>query len=154
MATIVTGQEKISTRLNKIRSMTGAFLLGQELRNLLLKRTLDRFDRGVDPDNVPWKPLSMSTIARRRRAGQGERILFVTGKLRESIVIIRGRGFVTATNTGAGFRIGVEDPDVAYGRMHQIGIGVPQRRFLGIGRLDVVAVNALLRRRILPSVEQ
>lgn len=150
----VTGQQKISQRISKIREATGAFLFGNELKELLLRRTRDRFDRQVDPDGVPWTPLSLATLRRRARAGvKGRRILYQTGALREAIVLIQGSGFITATNTGAGFRIGVQDPAVAYGRIHQNGIGVPRRQFLGIGKLDVVAVSALLRRRIIPSVK-
>jgi len=52
------------------------------------------------------------------------------------------------TNTGAGIRIGITDPDIAtYGVVQNRGNGrVPARRFLGIGRLDVKAVDSKLRR--------
>ena len=61
--------------------------------------------------------------------------------------------------TGAGFRIGIRstkvddgnrivDPAV-YGRIHHQGNKhVPQRRILGIGALDVKAVDSLLRREL------
>jgi phage gpG-like protein len=41
----------------------------------------------------------------------------------------------------------VVDPAV-YGRAHQFGAGVPQRRFLGISKLDVAAVGKKVHREL------
>lgn len=77
-------------------------------------------------------------------------MLVRTGKLRASIRMIRGGAGAMYTNTGAGFRIGIQDPEVAeYARYQQNGVPgrIPARRLIGIGRLDVKAVDSLMRRR-------
>ena len=117
---------------------------------MLLRRTLERFDREVDPDGTPWKPLAPATVIIKRRLGFGHKgKLKRTEALRRSIRVIRGGLGTVYTNTGAGFRIGVDDPKVVeYARVQNSGADrIPARRFLGIGRLDVKAVDSLLRRK-------
>lgn len=145
------GAARLSKRIATIRANLQLPVLTREIGELLLRRTHDRFDQEVDPDGEPWRELAAATIIAKRRMGYGARgKLKRTGKLRDSIKLLRGNVAGSLyTNTGAGVRIGVEDPAVAkYGRVHQNSSRtVPRRRFLGIGRLDVKAVDSLLRRR-------
>lgn len=147
----VRGAEKLRQRIATIRKKTGLPKMVDEIGVLLHRRTMDRFDRGVDPDGVPWQPLAISTLARKRQAGAGEQGMLVrSGRLRASIRLIRGGAGAMYTNTGAGIRIGIQDREVAkYARYQQEGVPgrIPARRILGIGRLDVKAVDALMRRR-------
>lgn len=146
----VNGAEKLKQRIATLRSRLQLPALTTEIANLIRRRTIERFDREVDPDGIPWKPLAESTILRKRRGGYGNKKKLVrTESLRGAIRIIRGGLGATYTNTGAGFRIGVEDPKIAqYARIQNNGNRrIPARRFLGIGRLDVKAVDSLLRRK-------
>lgn len=147
----VRGAEKLRQRIASIRKKTGLPKMVDEIGILLHRRTMDRFDRGVDPDGVPWQPLAISTLERKRRDGSADRGMLVrTGALRAAIRMIRGGAGAMYTNTGAGVRIGIEDKEIAErARYQQNGVPgrIPARRILGIGRLDVKAVDSLLRRR-------
>jgi hypothetical protein len=149
----VRGAQRLGRRINTIRTNLNLPALHNEVGELLLRRFLVRFDRQVSPDDVPWLPLADSTVLRRKRLGLGPTPKLVrTRDMRDAIKVIHGRadGGVFA-NTGAGLRIGIDDEDIAkYGKVHNNGSGggrTPQRRFLGIGRLDVKAVDSLLRRK-------
>jgi phage gpG-like protein len=146
----VSGVEALKRRISTIREKLQLPALIEPIGELLLKRTLTRFDREEDPSGNPWVPLQPSTIKRRMREGTGTKKLNATGAMRASIQVIRG-GIVGAifTNTGAGLRIGITDPRQALkGRVHNQGSkNVPQRRFLGVGPLDVRAVSGLMQRR-------
>ncbi len=143
----VSGAAKLGQRMATIRGKLDLPNLTKDVADLLLSRTLRRFDREEDPDGRHWVPHSKETV---RKRGPGAKILNETGELRNSIRRIRGNAAGTVyTITGAGSRLGVEDPQIArraaanqYGTLH-----IPQRRFLGIGRLDVKAVDSLMRRR-------
>ena len=146
----VSGATKLKARIQTITAALALPVLTNEIGQLLLRRTLTRFDEEVDPDRKPWAPLAKTTLERRRRAGgySGKKILVQTGVLRSAIRIIRGDASgAIYTNTGAGVRIGVGDESVT-GRAaaHQKGIGVPRRKFLGVGPLDIRAVDGLMRR--------
>lgn len=146
----VRGAQKLSKRIATIRASIQLPLLVDDITALLLSRTLRRFDREVDPNEKPWAPLQPQSIARKRRAGYGDRKLLVqTGNLRSAIKAIRGGTGTISTNTGAGSRIGIEDPKVVkYARLHNQGRGgMPLRKFLGIGADDVKAVDGLMRRK-------
>lgn len=148
----VGGVAKLSRRIRHIRETLSVPPLVNEIGELLLRRTLDRFDKGVDPDYLPWKPLEEATIRRRARnpKARGHQLLFEEGGLRAAIKVIRGSAAGLAyVNTGAGLRIGVDDPyQKKKALAHQKGLGhVPIRRFLGIGSKDVKSVDGLLRRR-------
>ena len=145
---VVTGAPRLAKRIATIRAGLGVAMFKEELAQLLLRRTLDRFDKEVDPDNQAWKPLKNKTKADKRRLGYGG-ILKRTLLLRNSISIIRGNAEGTMyTNTGAGIRIGVRGPAADYGRYHQHGTPkMVQRRFLGVGELDIKSVDSFLRRR-------
>lgn len=154
----VTGAEKVVNRLRTIRASTATVLHGDHLQDLLLKRTKERFLKQVDPDGNKWRPLAQATLDDKIKRGKRTAILQRTGLLYNSIAIIKRNQTTLASATGAGFSIGVinsndgeygSDPGI-YGRAHQFGTGrVPKRRFLGMGPLDVKAVDSMLRREIL-----
>lgn len=155
--TYVTGAAKIAARIRTIRASTAAVLTGERLPQLLLKRTKERFLKQVDPEGAKWKALSPATLEDKRKRGKRMAILQREGVLYDSIAIISRNMTTLAVSTGAGFSIGVinsnngeygADPAV-YGRTHQFGNAkVRQRRFLGVGKSDVKAVDNLLRREI------
>jgi len=146
----VRGAARLSRRIATIRENLALPKLTQEIGALLLRRTLQRFDRQVTPDNVPWPDLKEATTAAKRRLGYGKGAILVrTGDLRNSIKLIRGGEGATYTTTGAGVRIGIADSEIAeYGKAHNLGLGgMPVRRFLGVGRLDIKAIDSLMRRK-------
>ena len=145
----VRGADKLKKRIDTIRKAHALPPLVKDVGALLLRRTLDRFDRAITPNYEPWTPLQEATEKRKIRGGFSRGILKRTLTLRRSIKIIRGGRDTTFTNTGAAVRIGVDDPNVAqYAVAQNKGTGtIPARQFLGIGRLDVKAVDSLLRRK-------
>lgn len=141
----VRGVNKLSQRIKTIRAKLNLPPMIEELGELVLRRTLDSFDKAQDPNGNPWPELKPAT-ALRRRTGP----LNVDGRLRAAIQLIKGSntgGF--ATNTGVGIRIGVSDPSqVEKARYQNYGTKtIPARRFLGIGESDVKSVDAFLRRK-------
>lgn len=154
---VVTGDRKLIQRIRTIQEGLPSLVSRDRLGDFLLRRMQDRYSRRVDPDGVPWADRSAQT--------RGDHpLLEKHGTLRGSIGVLGGMGgsgFGVAT--GAGFRIGVRsrkftessksssrtvDPAV-YGRAMQLGLGgVPKRRFIGIGKLDIKAVDSLLRREL------
>ncbi len=155
----VKGGDALKKRLRTVQQNTKSALTDGRILKFILQRNLDRFRLGVDPDNVPWKPLAQSTILRKRRAqrtgealrGSGSRILVRSGAMFRNIKILSGAipgGLGVAT--GFGGRIGIADPDIAaYARLHQSGRGRPRRRFLGVSLADRKAVDSMLRRAII-----
>lgn len=143
----VRGAARLSQRISTISAALNLPVLTESVASLLLARTLRRFDQQVDPDGRPWEPHAEST---KRQRGSNATILNRTGAMRGAITRIRGNAAGTVyAITGAGARIGIDDPrQVPKGTYHQYGTRhIPQRRFLGIGRLDVKAVDSLLRRK-------
>lgn len=157
----VLGSSQVRAKLNAAREAIPEALSRERLGAFLLRRMKERFVRGVDPDGQPWRPLSPNT-----RRGVGP--LRKTGNLLQSIKIIEGNdrgGFATAT--GAGFRIGITsikyksksdtgrsrvEDTAKYGPLHQLGIGVPKRRILGLGATDKKAVADLVRRELRKNI--
>lgn len=148
----VNGAAKLSRRIATIRERLGVGAMTEGIGNLLLERTLRRFDQEVDPDGKPWQDLAPATIMIKRRLGYGNKgKLKRTETLRNSIDIVKGSvSGAVFTNTGAGVRLGVKGGSkvAAYGRAQNYGTErIPARRFLGIGALDVKAVDSFMRRR-------
>lgn len=146
----VNGAARLGRRINTIRTNLNLPDVTREVANLMLRRVKDRFDSEVTPDNMPWKKLKDSTLRIKRQLGYGgAKKLVRTGELRDAIKIIRGGGSATYFNTGAGVRIGVQEPEKAkVAKIQNDGNKrIPARRFLGVGRLDVKAVDSLLRRK-------
>lgn len=147
----VHGAQRLGQRIATIRANLRLPSMVAEISELLLKRTLQRFDSERDPERRRWSPLTTYTLVRRLAEGYPEGpILRRSGELRGAIHIIRGSAAGSVyTNTGAQSRIGIDDPSIVpYAAAHQNGApGLPKRRFLGISRLDVKAVDSLLRRK-------
>jgi len=145
----VRGADKLRDRIARIRRTAALPPLTEEVGALILRRTLQRFDSEVTPDGIPWAPLSDATLKRRKKNFGGSKILVNTRDLRNSIRRVVGGLGSFAINTGGGFRIGIQDPDIAeYARVQNNGTGrIPARRFLGIAALDVRAVDSLMRRK-------
>ena len=159
----VNGAQRLAQRIRTIRAGLALGPMVDEIGDLLLKRTLKRFDSEVDPDGRPWPELSHGRQQRRARDGHSGKMLNVTGALRGSIHLIRGAvDFVRVyTNTGSGIRIGVEPGEQAmkayvhnYGWKRKPGGPIPQRRIFGIGALDVKSVDSFLRRRAQSLVDE
>jgi phage gpG-like protein len=147
----VRGVEKLKRRIATIRSRLDLPEMTAEIGVLITRRTLERFEREVDPNEKRWADLSPNTLAKRRSSGYGnKKKLQRTGTLKGAIRPIRG-GFGTVFgNTGAGVRIGIEDEETAkYAGPLNRGVPrkIPARRFLGIGPRDIASVDAMLRRR-------
>lgn len=147
----VRGAEKLAQRIRTIRANLALPAMTAEIGDLLLRRTLTRFDQEIDPDGKPWVPLAPTTIETKLRLGFGGKgKLKRTETLRKSITIIRGNASGSVyTNTGAGVRIGVSSEARAeIARAQNSGTNkIPARRFLGIGALDIKSVDSFLRRR-------
>ena len=98
----IRGADKLQRRIQTIRANLGLPAMVDEIGKLLLRRTLERFDQGVDPDGNRWPALKDQTIDRKRRGGYPELPLKRTLALRNSIKLIKGDVTgTTFTNTGA-----------------------------------------------------
>jgi hypothetical protein len=159
---VVKGAGKLAQRLRTLRSNLGDVVSEQEIAPFLLRRIKRRYEAGIDSDLRPFKPLSPKTIAKKKRkasilARKPESILFETGKLFASLRVVERTGSF-ASPTGAGFSIGINPTDARsqrLARIHQFGLqGTPQRKFLGVTRLDVKAVDSLIRRRFNLQVQK
>jgi phage gpG-like protein len=155
MSFTVSGASQVKAKFDAARALVSESLSDKSLAQYLLRRMKDRFKRGVSPEGMAWKSLSSET-----RPGKP---LMKTGNLYKSIGIIEGSpGGLFASPTGAGFRIGIKsrsysenmgkksrevDP-AEYGVFHQEGIGVPRRRFIGIGSSDVTAVTDKINKEL------
>lgn len=148
----VRGGEKLRRRIATIRRAYALPPLVNEIGVLLLRRTLDRFDRQLTPEGTLWAPLKDTTLARKKREGFGDKPSLVrTNEMRKSIRVLRGMATgAVYTNTGAGLRIGIDNPEaVSRARANNAGTSrIQARRFLGVGRLDIKAVDSLLRRHV------
>lgn len=148
----VHGDQKLLKRLATLRKGLPPLVSKERLGAFLIRRMQARFEQRVDPDQVPWKARSPATDG-------NHPLLERTGQMRKAIAVLGGaNGGGLGVATGAGFKIGVKSINVidgdgkaantaVYGRTHQLGTKrVPKRRFIGIGRLDVKAVDSLMRR--------
>ncbi len=149
----VLGRAALIARMRRISANMPDIVSGEQVQNLMLRRTLDRFDSGVSPENTPWPPLEKSTIERKERGGYPypKKPLHRTSLLRDSIAIIHGLTTgLLVSNTGLGFRIGVDNAEASeYGRLHNRGEGGQKlRKFLGVGYLDTESVRALVARNL------
>ena len=97
----VRGAEKLQRRIATIRANLHLPLLMEEIGSLLERRTLQRFDREVDPDGKPWASLKPSYAKRKAKESGNTKILVRRGDLRASIRRIRGGFGFFAINTGA-----------------------------------------------------
>jgi phage virion morphogenesis protein len=125
--------QKVTALLKKVKDKVGdpepAF---REIGEYMLLSTDENFEKETDPYGVPWIPNSPYTLARKRAAGRIEKVLQNTGIMRASVTYQASRDRVI---------IGTNDKKAA---KHQLGIGVPQRQFLGIGKEDKAEIIKIL----------
>lgn len=157
----VIGQRKTVARIKRQVGLAVGIVDEAALQSLLLARVRARFEQTVAPNGTPWPSLDPDTIKRKTRLGlaRPEKPLWGSGRLYKSIDVIRGSSAgLLAASTGAGFRIGVTDtgresrPGALspheYGRIHNFGLGVEQRQFIGLSPADVVSVAGYIKRRL------
>jgi phage virion morphogenesis protein len=136
--TITYSDADVRNRLATILRRTGDLRpalasIGEQVRT----QTELRWERQVDPDGIPWEPLSAFTLSWKRKNSRILRILESTGRLRDSISYqVFGDRVTIGTN-------------VSYAAKHQLGINVPQRRFLGLSEADISEIILLLDNYIL-----
>lgn len=148
----VSGAQKLRQRIRTISQNLALPVLTEEIGDLLYMRTMRRFRAEVDPDGRAWADLAPATLRRKESMGLADtQKLERKGYMMAAIKKIAGNAPEgTFFNTGAGVRIGITDPGIAqYARAQNKGVRgrIPARRFLGIGRLDVKAVDSFLRRK-------
>lgn len=122
-------QEALNRLLEKTSNLTPVM---QEIGEYGIASVDMRFQMEVDPDNKPWKPLSIFTIRLKRAEGKILRILQRTG-------LMRSRVNYKITPTSC--TIGIND---AKAYKHQFGIGVPQRKIMGINQEDKEEILAII----------
>jgi len=167
----ITGVSKVKQVFSRITTGVQSVLAKKRLEDLLLKRTLERFDppgsrkyaQKAPPIGKPWAPLSPYT--RRKKNVNRSQKLVDTGKLRSSIGIVKRNmeGSVLQSPTGGGFSIGIKPGSKAskYARIHQFGgyagvnrkVYIPARRYLGIDKTDIVSVQRLVNNIMKKSVQ-
>ena len=114
-----------SNRLSDLRTaneIAGEYFLGQ---------IDERFRTETDPDRRPWRPLSTRTVAQKRAEGRILKILQKTGFMRST---------ANYNATSSKVTIGLS---ASYADRHQRGIGVPQRRILGVNRDDIANLQEI-----------
>jgi phage gpG-like protein len=159
----LSGASKLKRRIDHIGTGVREMLGREQLADFILRRIQERYLQETDPSGNRWRALSPNTKA-------GAQILLKKGNLFKQIGYIAGSNQgKLASATGLGFRIGIRplqvvetsrngvsrivDPSV-YGRVHQFGSGrVPQRRFLGISKLDISAVSKKVHRELRDLIE-
>lgn len=107
------------------------------------------FQSGAAPDGSAWRPLSETTLSRRRRGGEGAQILRDTGRLMRSVVssftptsLVVGTNLVYAKTQNYG-----RSSNRMYGRAPA---PIPARRFMLTGsEIATQARIARIRRWIL-----
>lgn len=150
----VKGASKLKRRLLTLRARMENIVEDSRVENLLVNRIKRRMVQGVDTNLVPFHPLAPATIRRKKHKktvrGPGA-ILFETGAMYDAIGVTKRRGQLSSP-TGAGFSIGIASSNAKIqerAREHNFGNGrLPQRQFLGVNRLDVKAVDSLMRREM------
>ncbi|MCK5307024.1 MAG: phage virion morphogenesis protein [Zetaproteobacteria bacterium] len=151
----IRGSRRVKAHLARYAAAVPAILAQGRLEKMLLRRTKDRFRTKKAPDGKAWKDLKDITAAQ-KTTGKSKPLIR-SGEMYKAIEVVRstmGEASLRSP-TGAGFTIGIVGEAVTRARAHQFGARksgkggrsrIPQRRFLGIGKEDVTAVNRLLRR--------
>lgn len=114
-----------------------------DIGEYLMERGEKRFDDQVDPDGIPWAPLSDTTKAMKKI--NSDRILFYHGYLRESMHYnVHDHGVMYGTNLPYGAMMqygGTTSP-----RSMIPGKTIVARRFLGLSHDDEDHIVTLLER--------
>lgn len=109
----------------------------KEILELLSLSADERFETETDPDLVPWRKLSRFRLAQKRQQGLIDKILQGRGTGRASV------------NYGLRGNVGYIGTNLKYMADHQLGRGVPQRRWLGPTEEDRIDINEIVARRSL-----
>ncbi|MDD9863345.1 MAG: phage virion morphogenesis protein [Gammaproteobacteria bacterium] len=110
----------------------------EELGEVLLQSTYDRFGPQQAPDGSPWAPLSPKYRARKPR--HKDRILLLSGNLRDNLrwQLLDAHTLAVGTNE-------------IYGATHQLGDtsrNIPARPFLGLSPADESTALDIFRRHL------
>ena len=152
---VITGKvnaRKLKRKLRVEQKKVQRTLNQEKIGQRLVKRMKERTRKGIDADLKAFRPLAASTIERRKRSGnESVKPLLDTQALVESIQVINGNVASGArVNTGFSFRIGAPAKNKygeEYGKYHQLGTAtIPQRKFLGVNRLDSRSISRMLKR--------
>ena len=159
----VRNSTKLKRKLDGIKGGVVALLSKQKLEKFLIRRVHMRFaPRGANaqaqrsPDRTPWPELKDKT--KRKYNKNRNQVLTDSGDLMKAIQVVRstmGSAASLASPTGAGFKIGIADPtQLKKARAHHYGIPgkLAPRRFLGISKADVTAVDSLIKRTLLKKI--
>lgn len=107
---------------------------------LLRSEVLGCFDQSRSPDGVPWAPLKLSTIRRRRKGGKGAKPLRDTGILMLSATASGAKGHVeqvTATSL-------VYGSNLDRAGWHQGGTKtIPPRPFVGLSQRGLKIIEEM-----------
>ena len=127
----------VRRRLEELGALRIPRLAWAEIGQTLVASTLDRFESGRGPDDVPWRPS-------RRAREEGGQTLVDTSRLRDSI-------HHRASDDGV--EIGT---NVVYAAIHQLGSrddgsrprGIPARPYLGVDDGDRAAIRRIVERSV------
>lgn len=157
------GASRIKALLIAAEGATALALSKDRLEKLLLRRIRERLlPRGTTPrsqkDNAgkDFAPNKPATIKRRTNK-RTDQALYDTGELYRSITVVRSnlRASALATPSGAGFSIGIAPGSEANKYARTVNFGgytpkggarIPARRFMGVGKADASAVDAMIQR--------
>lgn len=159
MAVYVTGVQQVKRKLQALQGIVPSLLNREQLGDLLVRNMRKRFVDMTDPDGNKWAPSAPST--------KNVQTLMRSRSLIKAIKVFNSApGGRYALATGAGFRIGIAsirhtygnakrvNDTAQYGRYHQQGIGVTQRKFIGLSKADQRAVGDYVRRELRRAVNR
>jgi phage gpG-like protein len=149
----VTGHKRLVARLKRIRERLPEVFDDSAAKALLIRRMRARFIAEISPDGIPWPALADSTIARKKKKGitNPAKKLIETGAMYRAFGEISGRNAgLLAINTGLGFRVGIDDPELTMrARVNNYGsFRVPAREFMGLSESDVRSYREAVARRL------
>lgn len=145
----VIGASELKARFAAVREQVPRFFNEETVGRFLVERMKARFMAGVGPDGERWARYKSGP-----RKGQYA-TLYQSGDLYRSIDVVDKGQRLGGSATGFGFRIGIKSrthmdgsrstTTLAYGRLHQQGIGITRRRFIGISKDDAALLANKIR---------
>lgn len=144
----------LSELLRRIKNLEPVF---EEIGEVLLKSTDDRWGREEAPDGTPWEQLSPVTFAKKSK--NQDKILVESGHLREESLSYFASSdsleFGTSSKYGATHQFGAKQG--AFGKNRRgapIPWGdIPARPFLGLSDEDEMKIVAVVRRYLSDAVD-
>ncbi|ATS92347.1 tail protein [Stenotrophomonas phage vB_SmaS_DLP_5] len=135
MLRITIDDKQIDEALELISGAVDPVKLVDEAAAILLSRIRRRYLDQTAPDGTKWVPSYAAQL--RAKSGRGGGTLYDTGRLFNSIQLY--------ADTDTSRLIGT---DVPYGKIHNDGIGVIRRQFLGANEEDMGLMVKLVVNRI------